>query len=259
MACRDQPITCREKIADRYGLTPNKRKSWQFEGPCPNCHHRGFSITAPDQQPNAPRHIWWCNCHRCKCPPELVRAAMLTDGIDTDCLGSYKRTSAASSPADPATVLRAAMREVLADDKIRALADLKLRMLEAIEGKPAPGDWDGFVAFAERAGVSRSKRYDTAARWGRSATAVGTSPDESVSSDCRSDSKSAVPKRDNGHKEHLNDKARPETRPGRFAANAGSPVSGNQAKPDTRRSETVLSQMSEVPLRDSGHWRINQA
>ena len=170
MACREQPVTCRGKIAERYGLTPSKDKSWQYQGACPRCHHGGFSITAANQHPNAPRHIWWCNCHRCKCPPELVRDTMLRDGISADCLGSYKRSSA--PPADPAAMLRAAMRGVLADTKIRALADLKIRMLEVIEGKPAPADWRGFVAFAEQAGVQRSKRYDAAARWGRSATEV---------------------------------------------------------------------------------------
>jgi hypothetical protein len=81
MTCRKQPISCRgQDIAARYGLTPNKRKPWQFEGKCPRCHHGGFSIKAGDQGPNAPRHIWWCNCHRCKCPPEAVRTQMISDG-----------------------------------------------------------------------------------------------------------------------------------------------------------------------------------
>ncbi len=174
MACRELPVTCRGRIAEHYGLTPNKRKSWQFEGRCPNCHHGGFSITAPDQNPNAPRHIWHCNCHRCRCDPADVRVVMLNDGIDPACLGTWKQnsTSKQAQPPSEATVLRSAMLAVLADDKIRALADLKLRMLEAIDGKPAPTDWSGFVAFAERAGVQRSKRYDAAARWGRSATEV---------------------------------------------------------------------------------------
>ena len=176
-ACRKQPVSCREQdIASRYGLTPNKRRPWQFEGKCPHCGHGGFSIKAGDQGPNAPRHIWWCNCHRCKCPPEAVRAQMISDGISEDCLGSYKRTAAKPVHRDPADALREAMLAVLADDKIRALADLKLRMLEVIDGEPAPPGWDRFIAFAERAGVSRSKRYEAASRWGRSATEVVPEP-----------------------------------------------------------------------------------
>jgi hypothetical protein len=177
VACREQPITCRGKIAGRYDLKPRKSKEWQFEGRCPKCRHGGFGLGAPGRGGPGLRHIWWCNCHRCNCDPADIRAIMLADGISEDCLGSYKRNARRDAPADPAAVLRAAMLEVLADDKIRALADLKLRMLEIIDGKPAPGDWGGFVAFAERAGVSRSKRYDAAARWGRSATEVVPDPE----------------------------------------------------------------------------------
>jgi hypothetical protein len=179
MTCRKQPVSCREQdIATRYGLTPSKAKPWQFEGKCPHCGHGGFSITAGDQGPNAPRHIWWCNCHRCKCPAAVVRAQMISDGIDEHCLGSYKRNAAKPAPRDPDAALRSAMLAVMTDPKVRALADLKLRMLEAIEGKLAPADWDGFIAFAARAGVQRSKRYEAAARWGRSATEVVPDPEK---------------------------------------------------------------------------------
>jgi hypothetical protein len=173
VGCRDQPVSCRGKIADRLGLAPSKRKSWQYEGRCPVCKHGGFAITAADQGHAPLRHIWHCNCHRCRCDPAAIRSAMLELGISADCLGTYKQHARKpGQPADPAAELRSQMLAVLADDKIRALADLKLRMLEAIEGRPAPADWDGFLAFAERAGVQRSKRYEAAARWGRSATAV---------------------------------------------------------------------------------------
>lgn len=173
MACREQPVTCRGRIAERYDLTPNKRKPWQYEGKCPKCHHGGFALGAANQVPNAPRHIWHCNCHRCKCDPTDIRIIMVSDDIPEDCLGSYaSKRRTAEAPADPTAVLRSAMRDVLTDGKIRALADLKLRMLEVIEGKPAPADWNGFLDFAGRAGVPRSKRYEAAARWGRCATAV---------------------------------------------------------------------------------------
>lgn len=161
--CRDTPITCRRKIAATLGLAPSKKKPWQFEGRCPHCRHGGFSITAGDQGPFPPRHIWCCNCHRCHCKAELVRTAMRDAGIADDCLGTFARSAPRATAGDG---LRAAMEAVLTDRKIRALADLKIRMAEVLWGD-APADWAGFVAFAERAGVSRSKRYEAAARWGR--------------------------------------------------------------------------------------------
>ena len=166
MGCRDEPITCRKKIAARFGLVPHKDRSWQFGGECPCCGHGGFSLGAATQSGVTLRHIWHCNCHRCRCDPGDVRAAMVRAGVPADCLGTYARKSAAREAAGDGDTLRDAMAAVLADDKIRALADLKLRMAEVIWGE-APGDWEGFVAFAERAGVSRSKRYEAAARWGR--------------------------------------------------------------------------------------------
>lgn len=66
MGCRDEPITCRKKVAGKLGLTPNKKKPWQFEGACPDCGHGGFSITAGDQGRFPLRHVWHCNCHRCR-------------------------------------------------------------------------------------------------------------------------------------------------------------------------------------------------
>lgn len=88
---------------------------------------------------------------------------MVRAGVSDACLGGYARKPLAMRTDSD---LRDSMAAVLADREIRALADLKLRMAEVLWGD-APADWDGFVAFAERAGVSRSKRYEAAARWGR--------------------------------------------------------------------------------------------
>lgn len=162
--CRDTPITCRRTIAARFGLIPHKQKSWQFGGPCPNCGHGGFSITAGDQGHFPLRHIWHCNCHRCRCDPAEVRAAMIRAGIPDGCLGTYARRAAAAAGL-AGDELRAAMQALL-DEDIRAVADWRLRIAELLYGE-APKDWDGFIAFAERARVSRSKRYEAAARWGR--------------------------------------------------------------------------------------------
>lgn len=166
MGCRATPIVCRKNhIAEKFGLTPRKTKPWQFEGKCPCCGHGGFSIIVGDQGHDPLRHVWYCNCLRCHCDPVDVRAAMRDTGIPDGCLGGYKRKELAAR-GDGTDGVRGAMAAVLGDDSIRALADLKIRMAEVLWGD-APSDWDGFVAFAERAGVSRSKRYEAAARWGR--------------------------------------------------------------------------------------------
>lgn len=112
MRCRDEPITCRTKIAGKFGLTPHKRRPWQFEGTCPRCGHGGFSITAGDQGRVPLRHIWHCNCHRCGCDPAEVRAAMLDAGVADDCLGGYKRKALATGGSSERDSLRAAMAEM---------------------------------------------------------------------------------------------------------------------------------------------------
>lgn len=168
MICRDEPITCRRKLADRLGLVPHKTKTWQFTGECPNCQHGGFSISAPDQRAVPLRHIWHCNCHRCRCDPSDVREAMERAGIPAACLGAYARKPRAERrPATEADAIRAALVAILADDKIRALADLKLKVAEVAYGQEVPGDWAGFLDFAERANVGRRQRYEAADRWGR--------------------------------------------------------------------------------------------
>lgn len=168
MGCRDEPITCRRKIADRFGLVPHKTKSWQFTGACPGCGHGGFSITAGEQGHAPLRHIWHCNCHRCGCDPADARDAMERAGVQPDCLGTYARKPRTERPAETeADQLRAALAAILADDKIRALADLKLKVAELAWGQVVPADWTEFLAFAERAGVGRRQRYEAAERWGR--------------------------------------------------------------------------------------------
>jgi hypothetical protein len=258
-ACRDQPVTCRGKIAGRYGLKPNKRKPWQYEGRCPKCRHGGFSLAAGDQGHNPPRHVWHCNCHRCQCDPHEVRMVMLADGIPETCLGSYASRSTRTStrppaPPDPAAVLREAMLEVLADPALGTAADLRIRMLEVAGGESAPEDWPGFVAFAGRAGVSRSKRSEAAARWGRSATAVGIAPTKAMSSGRRSGGKSIVPFRDSGHIGHISETSTSETRAERFVPGCVESPDGITDKTDTRRSEAgVRNARNPVP----GHRTVS--
>ena len=53
-------------------------------------HGELLGIAAGDQAAHPLRHIWWCNCHRCRCDPAVIRETMLADGISADCLGSYE-------------------------------------------------------------------------------------------------------------------------------------------------------------------------
>lgn len=166
MTCKEQPVTCRAHIAELLGLKPQKNRPWQYSGQCPLCGHGGFSLSAATQN-SVLRHLWHCNCRRCQCDQADVRAAMLKLGVSDECLGRYAADRPRKVRDLDAVALRAAMDAVLADPKIRALADLKLRMAEVIDGVEAPAGWTEFLAFAERAGVPRSKRYEAAYRWGR--------------------------------------------------------------------------------------------
>jgi hypothetical protein len=126
MPCRDQPITCRKKIAGKFGLEPHKSKSWQFGGICPKCGHGGFSITAGEQGHFPLRHIWHCNCHRCRCDPFDIRVAMLAAGVSGDCLGNYARKQPAGR-GDPGTAaIRGQIEAVLSDPEVHAPADLRI-------------------------------------------------------------------------------------------------------------------------------------
>jgi hypothetical protein len=167
LRCRDEPIACRKKIAAKYGLEPNRDKSWQFEGRCPNCGHGGFSIIAPDRASTTLRHIWACNCKRCACDATDVREAMLEAAIPRACLGTYGRPVKAKPGTEGGEMVAwADIDKVLRDPDVRAVADLRIRVREARFG-PAPGGWEEFIAFAAAAGVPRTGRYDAAARMRR--------------------------------------------------------------------------------------------
>ncbi len=118
----------------------------------------------PGTEPAAARLV--LQLHHCLCDPAVIREAMLADGISEDCLGWYPPGRRQPQPVTEADRLRRDLRDVLAADDIVSMSELRLRVLQAIERK-APEDWRGFLDFAERAGVPRSKRYDAADRWGR--------------------------------------------------------------------------------------------
>jgi hypothetical protein len=169
--CSKTPAVClRKDIGPKLsGGEPQKAKSWQWTAKCPVCGAAGkLNISPGTQGPFPPRFIWHCAAR--KCDPGQIREQLLIT-ISSMCLGTYGRNRPAR-PAEPAaaqqelSALRDAIDAVLSDSKIRAPADLRLRIAECLWGE-APGDWDAFLAFAERAGVQRSKRYEAAAAWGR--------------------------------------------------------------------------------------------
>ena len=129
---------------------------------CPLCDCRGFTISPPSYVGRL-RHIWYCQ--HCRADANELRRALARLGISDDCLGTYGRDRR-STPDDLAASLAAQIEAIITDPKLRAMADLRIRLAEVLWGE-APAGYRDFVRFAMRAGVSKSTSYDTAARWGR--------------------------------------------------------------------------------------------
>lgn len=129
---------------------------------CPLCDCRGFTVSPPTQVPGL-RHIWYCQ--HCRADANSLRRALARLGISDECLGTYGRDRRAA-PDDLNAGMAARIEDIITDPKLRAVADLRIRLAELLWGE-APADYREFISFAMRAGVSRSKAYDTAARRGR--------------------------------------------------------------------------------------------
>ena len=140
---------------------------WAWVADCPACG--GGSKLSIEPGTKGARFLWSC-CGGKGCPAHVIRHAVLALGISADCLGGY--AARPSTPDAPDARLAAALdrlaavEKVLARTDLRAPADLRIAIAEALDGKDAPTGWGEFLAFAERAGVQQSKRYEAAARWG---------------------------------------------------------------------------------------------
>jgi hypothetical protein len=161
--CPRTPAECRRKCVagklDNAKLGANGR----LNANCPRCGSRGFTISPPDRVPSL-RHIWCClHCHA---SASDLRRALVGLGIATGCLGTYGREKPAGTPDGLTASLAARIEDIITDPKLRTISDLRIRVAEVLWGE-APSGYREFVRFAVRAGVSRSKAYDTAARWGR--------------------------------------------------------------------------------------------
>ena len=161
MGCRDQPATCRGRIAELLGLQPNPRSPGDYEGRCPGCGHGGFALSAGRKYP----HIWCCNCPRCPCRGRegagVVRLAILRKDIDRRCLGDYDGTR--QHEPDSAAIL--AIRDILALPRMRP-ADIRIILAEAA-GQKIPDDYTSFVRFAKGLGIGKTQAQEAATRWCR--------------------------------------------------------------------------------------------
>jgi len=160
MPCARSPVACRiECIAPAAGCKPTRDRI-RIRGRCPICGTGGFTLGPPEQVTHL-RHIW--GCAACSASGETLRAALRQLGVSDDCLGLYGRPKLAPSDAGG---LREALGVVLTNPKLRDPAELRMAVATAIWGD-APADYREFLEFARRAGISRSRAYATAARWGR--------------------------------------------------------------------------------------------
>lgn len=163
------PAAClRDHVAPRLaGAHPRPSRMWAWVADCPACG--GGSKLSIEPGTKGARFLWSC-CGGKGCPAHVIRHAVLALGISADCLGGY--AARPSTPDAPDARLAAALdrlaavEKVLARTDLRAPADLRIAIAEALDGKDAPTGWGEFLAFAERAGVQQSKRYEAAARWG---------------------------------------------------------------------------------------------
>jgi hypothetical protein len=171
--CPSDPAPCRlrEHIAPKL-TKPRIGTNGKLNAQCPACGGRGFTISPPTQVQGL-RNIW--ACQSCRADALILRDALIQLGIREECLGTYGRPrrladrngrfDLAAHAVDALSMVEE-IKVILADPKLRTPADLRLRIAEVVWGD-APEDFQGFVAFAERAGISKSKAYTTAARWGR--------------------------------------------------------------------------------------------
>lgn len=134
-----------------------------WEARCPVCGHGGFRISQPGR--TRYRHIWVCNCRRCRCDAADVRAALLALGVMPGCLGVYGTLRKASTDPNLGCALEAAARDVLCAPGLKP-ADIRVVLAEAL-GEKVPADYRGFARWAMSIGIGRTQAYEAAARWCR--------------------------------------------------------------------------------------------
>ena len=144
-----------------------------YRCPAHDDHHASFSINPG----SAVRIVWHC---KAGCEPGVVRDALLALGVVESCLGKYGTVR--NVPGAPA--IRTADCGVIADARrfqavLKLPTDLNgmlLRMcVQAIAdgdgdlpGDPErllPGDYQGFINLAKRAGIGRTYKHTLYRKW----------------------------------------------------------------------------------------------
>lgn len=160
MACELQAGTCRREHIARH-LDDAKADSGDFEAHCPVCGHGGFRISAANSK--SYRHVWTCQCGRCKCKAGDIRAALLKLGILPGCLGIYDGPILKAISPETARTMDRVIRDILCAPHLKP-SDMRLALAEAI-GWKVPADYTEFVKFAKHAGVGHQQAYEAARRW----------------------------------------------------------------------------------------------
>ena len=251
MACHTHSGPCRgAHIARPLGLIPNPRSPGDFEGPCPECGHGGYALSAPTRSKY--RNIWSCNCRRCNngkgCPPGVIRQAMLRKGINPWCLGSYDGAGPRAG-IDPEAARRMdqAISDILAVPHLKP-SDMRIVIAEA-QGAKIPGDFTGFVKFARGLGIGKTQAQEAAARWGcRPSDLSSPHPGEGVVDTSRSTESGSVvkPRSSQPHERSETDQKQPlgRSETDRFQSH-GRSVSDQRTSRDETESLTVRPQRNK--------------
>lgn len=162
MACGKEPSPCRaEHIAPK--LASPEPDGGDYEARCPVCGHGGFRISAAREKRY--RHVWTCNCKRCKCDAAAIRTALLNLSVMPGCLGTYAMQFRTRTDPAAAALLESTVREILAVPGLKP-SDMRIILAEAL-GEKVPQDFAVFIKWAMGLGISRSEAYRCATRWCR--------------------------------------------------------------------------------------------
>ena len=151
-ACRARDIAAKLRDAKQDGT--------DWEARCPVCGHGGFRISHADVKRY--RHVWTCNCKRCKCEPAALREALLALSVPAACLGDYVLSLKPAADSLGAARLREAVDLILRWPGLDP-AMMRLMLAEA-RGDKAPDDYREFVRFAKGIGIGQANAYKVSAR-----------------------------------------------------------------------------------------------
>ncbi len=160
MACGSKAEQCRaEHIALELRGAGQDGTDW--EARCPLCGHGGFRISTAKVR--SYRHVWTCNCKRCRCgDPAALRSALLKLGITPGCLGVYAMDLKPAADPIAAAALREAVDLILSWPGLDP-SEMRLILAEA-RGDKIPDDYSGLAKYGQSIGISRAHSFRMAAK-----------------------------------------------------------------------------------------------